>query len=64
MLLFRVHNPANGLRVCLSPYTISDTSVVDLLNQFSWGKRIWTYIILDHPCLGTLTAINSKHDGG
>jgi len=50
--------------VCVSPYTITDTSVIDLLNQFSWGKKMWTYIILDHPCLGTLTAISSKHDGG
>jgi len=39
MLLFHVHNLANGLRVCVSPYTITDTSVIDLLNQFSCKKK-------------------------
>lgn len=62
MPLFHVHNPANGLRGCLSPYSIIDISVTDLLNQFSWGKKCGH--ILAHPCLGTLIAINSKHDGG
>jgi hypothetical protein len=39
MSLFHVQNPANGLRVCLSPYTVTDTGVMDLLNQFSWEKE-------------------------
>jgi len=61
MSLFHVHNPANGLWVCLSPYAITDTSVIDLLNQFSWGKKCGH---ISYPCLGTLTVTNSKHDGG
>jgi len=34
---------ANGLRVCVSPYTIVDTSVTDFLNQFSWKKNVDIY---------------------
>lgn len=37
---FHVQIRANGLRVCPSPYTITDTSIIDLLNQFSWEKNV------------------------
>ena len=59
---FHVQIPVMGWE-CVCPLILLHILVLQTYWANFHGEKMWSYIMLDHHCLGRFTAINSKHDG-